>query len=137
MSAKHWPEKGETVLFQELTRPILKAIRFAYKLTRKNVKLSIPYDGYDNPPERGAINFDPDKMLNAANLRYSLKEQGRDALEEILGVAIRLGIEQGRRIEKRDSSIVYSEIRTLCYLLKEASPKDAPYAESLLKYYTK
>ena len=49
--------------------------------------------------------FSPDKQLSAENLKYSEDDQGRDALDEIIGLVFRLGVEQGRRIFK--TSAVY------------------------------
>ncbi len=84
-------------MFSDLADTVTSAIRFAYSLKRKNKGKSIPVVGLDSPGNAG---IGPGShCLSAENLAYSDEDQGRDALEEIVGVAIRLGIEQGRRIE--------------------------------------
>jgi hypothetical protein len=47
----------------------------------------------------GATYFTFDERVSAEQLRYDDEEQGRDPLEVIIGIAIQLGIEQGRRVE--------------------------------------
>lgn len=95
---KPWPSDGSAVQFDEITDPICTAICAAYRLTRRHPERDIPWNGLDiGDREKGAC-FSPDEQLTADNLRYSLDEQGRDALAEIVGIAVRLGIEQGRRV---------------------------------------
>lgn len=106
MSNKPWPkDKKECVSFYKITEPILEAVRFAYNLERKNKNKSIPWNGLDIGDKEKAGSFSPTEKLRAGNLKYSLEDQGRDALEEIIGLAVQLGIEQGRRIGLRDLEI--------------------------------
>lgn len=107
---KEWPEKSATVRFTDITEPIIKAIRFAYNLKRKNTQRDIPWEGLDIGKEEQACCFSPIEKLTAFNLEYSLDSQGRDALTEIVGVAVQLGIEQGRRMAHSDMA---SRIRML------------------------
>lgn len=104
---KSWPENNEPLSFDNLTAPLRKAFQFAYTLKRKNEGRSIPWTGPDQGKHAG-YSLHPTEQLSAENLRYSDEEQGRDALEELLGLALRLGIEQGRRI-----TMTGSEVRTL------------------------
>lgn len=98
-----WPEKGPAY-FEDLIRPVIKAIKFAYSLQRKNKGRSIPWTG---PPRESGLSCCPDhaEMLKAHNLKYSEEDQGRDALEEIVGIAIALGIDQGQRITKKEDGL--------------------------------
>lgn len=84
--------------FDEIAEPILRAIRFAYKLERRNKGRSIPWRGPPIGRNEAACSPDFKERLRAGNLAYADEDQGRDALEEIVGVALQLGIEQGRRI---------------------------------------
>lgn len=93
---KEWPADNKIVNFSELTEPITKAIRHAYALKRLPLK-DIPWTGYRLGKRERATSFEHEEHLTAQNLEYSDTEQGRDALEEIVGIAVRLGIEQGRR----------------------------------------
>lgn len=95
MTLKKWPEDpNETVSFDDLAEPLLKAIRFAYSLRRKNKDKDIPYDGFETGLKH--ICLSPDELLKADYL------EEEDALKVIIGMALQLGIEQGRRIEAKD-----------------------------------
>ncbi len=95
-----WPEDGSTAPFEDLILPIRKAIKAAYSMRRRRAKQDVPYHGYDIGQHVKAGSFGPDEALTAANLAYSNEDQGRDALDVILGLAMQIGIEQGRRIER-------------------------------------
>lgn len=92
---KKWGENNELADFAELSDSIKEAILFAYEIKRKNKDKSIPWEGYDVGQ---SINFpSPDETFDFANLKWAEEEHGRDALDEIITLAIQLGIEQGRR----------------------------------------
>lgn len=98
---KVWPDDGKPVSLEELTGPLCQAIRFAYSMRRKNRNKDIPYNGY----EAAESPWGPSAKvaLKAANLQYSEHDQGRDALTELIGIVLRVGIEQGQRMAKTDS----------------------------------
>lgn len=96
---KEWPTDGATVRFVDLADPIVEAIRFAYDVKRKNRGKDIPWNGY-NIGERALLScHNQQERLTAGSLAYAESDQGRDALTEIISVAVQLGIEQGRRME--------------------------------------
>lgn len=95
---KPWPEDG-TVDFDELVEPVVKAIKFAYNLRRKNLNKDIPYKGYERKHCLSTC-LSIGSTLSAENLQYEQREQGRSALETIVGVAVQLGFEQGIRYQK-------------------------------------
>lgn len=67
-------------------------------MRRKNRTKDVPWDGPDiGDHEKATCHSIPDN-LKADYLAESKEDQGRDALDEIIGIALRLGIEQGRRI---------------------------------------
>lgn len=99
---KEWPEKSAIVRFTDITKPVIRAMKFAYTLKRKNRQRDIPWEGLDIGKEEQVGCFSPVDKLTAFNLEYSLDSQGRDALTEIVGVAVQLGIEQGRRMAYND-----------------------------------
>ena len=72
-----WPKDNRTASFQEITDPILKAIRFAYLLKRKNRSLDIPYDGLPIGRPEAATCQEIEDALKSENLRYSEEDQGR------------------------------------------------------------
>ena len=104
-----WPPDDAPANFEDLTAPICAAIRFAYRLQRRNQDRDIPWSGPEIGAEERATALLAQAQLGAVNLAYSLDDQGRDALTEIIGLAVRLGIEQGRRIVK--SSAEYRTLR--------------------------
>lgn len=99
---KQWPDKNKAANFNELSEPICKAIRFAYQLTRQNEGVSIPWKGLTIGERELATCFQPDERLSKEQLEYDDENQGRDALDVLVGLAIQLGIEQGRRMTTRE-----------------------------------
>ncbi len=94
-----WPKgKSECASFEELTEPIVRALRFAYNFQRKNNKRAIPWTGLSLGPDCAATSLSPEEALSKDSLTWSLDEYGRDALEVVVQIAVQLGIEQGRRL---------------------------------------
>ncbi len=93
-----WPKNNGTLPIEDLVRPVVAALLFAYKVSRMRAYKDVPWSG----PECGddvLANTPPiAERFKAENLRYSLVDQGRDAMNEIVTAAIQIGIEQGRRI---------------------------------------
>lgn len=89
--------------FEDISAPIVKAIRFAYNMQRKNKKKDVPWKGLLlTKNDLLACNFNIDESLKRTQLDYDKNEQGRDALTVIVGCAIRLGIEQGLRMRDHE-----------------------------------
>jgi len=89
--------------FEELVKPVVKALKAAYTLERKPLA-DIKWRG---PNISNGFSLSPSERLTAENLRYSEESQGRFALDEIVGIAVSLGIEQGKNLaameyEKRE-----------------------------------
>ena len=97
---KPWPDNDQPARFRDIADPIRAAIEFAYKLERQNKNRSIPWNGLDIGKTEQAGCFRPKQQLARMNLKISLEDQGRDALDEIIRICIQLGIEQGRRLER-------------------------------------
>jgi hypothetical protein len=89
--------------FGDLVDPVVKAIRAAYWTRRrpeaKDIKWTGPMYGWREASSCG----DPKVALSADWLEHGA-EQGRDALDTIIGIAIRLGMEQGRRALLHDKT---------------------------------
>ena len=109
---KSWPVDDKPALFEELTAGIVEAIQFAYKVRRKNSGKSIPLHGLDAPG--GPCYGSGTEMLKVESLEYA-RERGRNALTEIVGVALRLGMEQGRRIslESGEASALKDKLKLI------------------------
>ncbi len=97
--SKAWPAKG-TANFEDLTGPVCEAIRFAYDLSRKNQSRPIPWTGYTIGAQELVGGSPPHLRLERDNLYYDQHDQGRPALEVLVGIAVQMGIEQGRRMEQ-------------------------------------
>ena len=95
-----WPDNDKPAQASDILKPIRDAIEFAYTLRRKNEGLDIPYTGHDIGEEEKACCISPHNGINAEAIEFALDHNGMDALHEILGLALLLGIEQGRRMER-------------------------------------
>lgn len=99
-----WPADNGPLSFEDIARPVLHAIRFAYDLKRRDRRRSIPWRGPEIDKRDQACSPTITERLQAKNLSYVEEDQGREALEEIITGAIQLGIAQGRRLARSDHS---------------------------------
>ena len=107
---KEWPANNKTVSFDGLCEDLRKAVNAAYKLTRLNAGKDIPWTGHDIGKNLKHCSMSPDEWLMAESLAYN-KERDRDAMDVILGIAIQLGMEQGRRKTIEDNSIAVMALK--------------------------
>ncbi|KKL09282.1 hypothetical protein LCGC14_2567440 [marine sediment metagenome] len=119
--SKPWPDKHKLVRFCDMAGPVCEGIRFAYDLSRKNHHCSIPWNGYQIGQQDLACCRDPHEALEIEQLHYDEQEQGRDALEVLVGIAIQLGIEQGRRMEYERNRHSRDLAATLAQIVLEAN----------------
>lgn len=103
MPNKPWPREGP-VSFSELLDPVITAIESAYHFHFKPGVLNkgVEWHGLDTGAREKADGFaSPSERLGADHLCFIHDERGHWPLEEILVVAIQLGVEQGRRDQMR------------------------------------
>lgn len=115
-----WPAEGKTAYFDDLVQPILKAIRFAYRTTRKNENKDIKWTGL--PLTLTSILAGCPQIedhLTAESLDYDKNDQGRSALEVLVGCAVQLGIEQGTRMERERNRTALMLLRSVSSLLED------------------
>jgi hypothetical protein len=93
LAAGEWPKDNTPAPFGALVDPFRDALSAAYTLTPKP-RRDIPYTGYDAPGHALSVA----ECLTADALDYEEFDQGRDPARVILACAVRVGIEQGRRI---------------------------------------
>lgn len=89
--------------FEDITKSLKKAVKFAYSTRRKNKTKDIPWDGPNLTITRilaGCFNIN--ESLKEENLIYNEENQGRDALDIIISCAVQLGIEQGIRMKMEE-----------------------------------
>ncbi len=101
-----WPDNDETLDFSDLTEPIVDLIRQAYWLnSAHSTKKGLVWRGPSLPKSLAATCHPYDEALSAERLRYNDSEQGIDPLMVIVGIAVQLGIEQGRRMNASKVSL--------------------------------
>jgi hypothetical protein len=122
-NTKEWPADGKPMDFTDLTNALRGAINFAYSRKRKNIGKDVPWNGPGVGLAERASCPPPAHLLKAESLRYSEEEQGRDTLDEILGIAIRLGMEQGRRVfmQSYEYQSLVTTLRTIQAMAGNAS----------------
>lgn len=100
---KQWPEdETETVSFEELIKHLNKVIQRNVEIYA-DYKFS-PYEGYDIGNREKTCSFSPDYSLSPEGIKYH-EERDRDIISVVLGIAIQLGIEQGRRISNKEFKV--------------------------------
>ena len=103
LNMKKWPENPlKTVYFSDLVDPLVETLEYIYDLKVENLD-DIPYNGYQLGKSEAPSNLTPFEQLTRENLEYSEQEKGRTPLCEVISIAVRLGIEQGRRIQSESS----------------------------------
>ncbi len=85
--------------FEDLVAPVVKALKAAYSLKRRPLA-DIEWRG---PNISNGMSLSPCERLTAENLQYSEESQGRFAIDEIIGIAVSLGIEQGKNLAAIES----------------------------------
>jgi hypothetical protein len=93
---KPWPNDNQIARFDDIVEPVRTAINQAYRLTRK--RKPIVWTGLDIGQREKAGGPSPDEDLSVEGLAYHA-ERDRDPMDVIIAQAVRLGIEQGRRLQ--------------------------------------
>lgn len=96
---KKWPKNNVPVSFDILADSICNSIRQAYELKRINSSIPIPYEGYELPDNQLITNSKIREQLKPENIAWLKEDQFMDELQILIGIALSLGIEQGRRVE--------------------------------------
>ena len=91
-----WPDTAVPVNFEALVEPLARWLR-SYIGGRVEI-----YDGLPLGDQESAGALQPIDALTPASIDYALTHQGRDVYDTIIGLAIQLGIEQGRRLRTRE-----------------------------------
>jgi len=123
MANKPWPKDNAPLHFGDLVGPVVKAIRQAYKmrLRRSIYKRGLKWTGYDIGARDKACCCSPDAHLTGENLLYSNNNQGRSPLEEIVALAVKTGIEQGRRLQWESGETERQLVRMASNTLREVT----------------
>jgi len=104
---KKWPDKNKPIRFSDAIKHVRRLVGQGYDLVRKNRDQDLIYEGYNIGWRELTGCLEPPERFKAEYLRYSEEEQGRDLMDEILGLAFQLGIEQGRRMQRdKDTTLL-------------------------------
>jgi hypothetical protein len=87
-----WPTNNEPAAFAHIVEPLARWFRL-YQEGRVET-----YDGLPLGEREAAGSLQPVDALTPESLAYNLTNQGRDVVDVILGLAVQLGLEQGRRL---------------------------------------
>ncbi len=100
-----WPKKQPVRFLEWIVDPLVSALRQGYRLQRRK-RQTLVYEGLDVISTQSNLarrlsarpyrTFDPEMLQQQ-------EEEGRDLLWVIINLAVQLGVEQGRRLERRNS----------------------------------
>lgn len=105
MSKKKWPKKkAEVVSIEDITEPLRKFLEETHTVTPKKLKTLPTWTGFPDTGPTGAAcaHTKIAEILSPASLEHN-KNQGRDLLDLIILIAVRMGLEQGRRYERYEN----------------------------------
>lgn len=97
----NWPANDKPADFEDMAKPIERVFRQAFEPKKKKVKLTYSGLGIGHS---NACAIDFNAAIDETNLQLSA-EQGRDTLSVLIEKTIQVGIEQGRRLEKKDGDL--------------------------------
>jgi len=103
---KKLPKYDILLNYSDVMDPIKRALKIAIKQGGSIYETGIKYKGYDLAIEELATVLSPDEALSAEILKYTKEDQGRDVYDAILNITFCLGIEQGRRMLRRNLDIL-------------------------------
>ena len=112
MIVKQWDKKGNTASFNDIAAPLCKIFKEAMEKGADVYKDGLVWEGFDIGETMKHIALSPDQRFTPENLLHSKIEQGRDVFDEIITLAIQLGIEQGRRAKLREIRDSVSVLQT-------------------------
>ena len=134
---KKWPKDlTKTVYFDDLIEPIKKVLLFILKNGGKKIAddVVIPYNGYNIGQDDLVCAFDPVSKFAPKQRIYDRDNQGRDIFDLLIGIAVQLGIEQGRRILRKQQFHSVNILKTdLSRLESGLARGDDEYVQEVLE----
>lgn len=97
-----WPEDPKSsVEIDKICEPLRHAFNQIVVLRRHANTLPIEWTGFDDIPSIAHMCVPPDKSFSDMRFRENRRCDGMDVLDIVIQLAVQLGIEQGRRLERR------------------------------------
>src|ERR1700722_3688269 len=98
---RKWPDDESALVdYHDIVRPLKEILRQGYRLFRKDQK-EFDYEGYSIGPNE-LTHFPPPKYRFTEKLLEFDDKRGKKLIDVVLNVMFLLGVEQGRRAEKRE-----------------------------------
>lgn len=109
---KKWSDNPTALVqYQNLIKPLKQILDTGYRLFRKDVQ-HFDYDGYNIGKNELAIFPSPKNQLSGKFLEKNT-QRGNNLIDIVLNIAFLLGMEQGRRAERKDQVSTETLIATL------------------------
>lgn len=110
---KKWPEDSSVLVnYEELAHPLKRILDQGYRLFRKDEKKEFDYDGFNIGKNELTVSPPPKFRFTEKLLKYD-KTHGRNLIDVVLNVMFLLGVEQGRRAERRDHKPIEGLVKTM------------------------
>jgi hypothetical protein len=104
---KEWPKDRLAIIdYEDLVRPIKKIIDLGYSFKRKKDIKSFDYDGYEIGELELEVCPSPKYRFTEELLAIEKEKSSRNLIDVALNVVYLLGIENGRRVERREEQPV-------------------------------
>jgi hypothetical protein len=112
-----WPtNKTKCADYSKLVAPLRKLVKQTHTIAEKeSLTFPLPWTGMADtgPTGRACAPTVVAEILSKSSVDYH-RERGRDLMETVLGLAVSLGIEQGRRIEREKGADVKRWLMRAC-----------------------
>jgi hypothetical protein len=110
---KKWPEnQSELLSYNEIAEPLKDILKRGYRLFRKDEVKEFDYEGYNIGKHELQTHPTPRARLSEKCLIHE-KSLGHSLMDVVLNVMFLLGVEQGRRAERRDANSIDELLGTL------------------------
>jgi len=110
---KNWPEDSSELLpYNDIIFSFKDVLRQGYRLMRKDEVKGFDYHGFNIGKKELESNPSPRARLSQKFLEYE-KKFGHTLLDVVLNMVFLMGVEQGRRAERRDSKPMETLLETL------------------------
>jgi hypothetical protein len=130
---KQWPEDGSPAAFEAITEPLVQLLRRCFTLTERfSPDATIPYDGYEGTLVGAATSFRASEHLTGER-RAENAERGRGLDTIVMMIAVWVGMEQGRRVEKERQAPWLRLAQDFTGMIERADPETRAFALDKLR----
>ena len=133
---KAWPKDGSAVGFNNLSDPLCELLKEAIRKGDEVYKGGLIYKGFDLGETLKMSNHSPKEIFLPENLLSNKINKSITVFDEIIFLAIQMGIEQGRRRKLRDIKNATTLLKngfTVIESMKKVIDKLSKTDEELLK----